>query len=60
VFNQTGAGCDFRFVVQRIAVLEDGQYLEITETSAQCSPCHSQNIIALFVGNVTQVKTEAF
>jgi len=39
---------------------EEGQDLEITETSARCSPRQSKNIIEIFVGNVTQVKTEAF
>jgi len=39
---------------------EEGLGLEITGTSSHCSPCQSQNIIAVFVRNVTQVKTEAF
>jgi hypothetical protein len=39
---------------------EEGLDLESTKTSAHYSPIQSQNIIEIFVENVTQVKTETF
>jgi len=33
---------------------KEGLDLEITERSGHCCPCQSQNVIAIFVRNVTQ------